>query len=129
MDTRRIENRLAEMAAQQDQILKKIGDGKGKDGWDKLGIISGLFSGVVLAVAGLAFTVAFQIREERREQEAKQEQAEREKVAKQEQADREQAEQRRADQQHRLAEMQTIERFLPHLLANDQRTREAALHV
>jgi len=82
-----------------------------KDGWDKLGTLSGLVSGVLVAAIGAYATWMYNRRQ-----------------------DRIQAAQHQRDQEQKARELETLniqttERFLPYLAGTNERQKEAALAI
>jgi hypothetical protein len=86
---------------------------KKKDSWDKVSAVSGLTSGILVALIGGLFTYYYN-KQQRRTQEAS-----------------EKRQQRIDAIQHKrelaLSEIQTLEKFLPLLKSNDEREKEAGL--
>ena len=83
------------------ELRKKI-EKPPKDVWDKLAAVSGLASGVVVAIIGFYATNVYNRRQKA-------------------------AEEHRKDQELVIAQIQTVEKFIPHLSSADEPTKGAAL--
>ncbi len=81
-----------------------------KDAWDKLGGLSTFLSTVVIATVALIVNSTLDLRQQRREDVAKQEQ------------------QRLAEEQHQLARVQTLSSFMPHLSGSPE-SRDTAIYA
>lgn len=75
-----------------------------KDIWDKLDAVSGIISGIVVALIGFYATSVFNRGQKRRED-------------------------LRKDQQLSISQAETLEKFLPHLMSDDPRLRESSLLI
>ncbi|WKN30314.1 serine protease [Porifericola rhodea] len=75
-----------------------------KDVWDKLNAVSGIVSGIVVALIGIYATNALNRSQKRRED-------------------------LRKDQQLSISQADTLEKFLPHLMSDDPRLRESSLLI
>ncbi len=94
-------NPLDALQAEVAEIRKKI-DKPPKDAWDKISAVSGLVSGVVVALLGFYATNVYNRRQR-------------------------QAEERRKDQELVIAQIQTVEKFFSHLTSTEERSRSGAL--
>src|SRR2546427_7477229 len=96
------------MAARLDKIDRSLGElsvkgsEKGKDLWDKVSSVSGLASGIIVALIGGIFTYLYNVRSEERDTQNK-------------------------IQQQKLQELQTIVQFMPYLTGKDENARRYAI--
>lgn len=90
-----IEQRLAKLETEKSEP-------KSKDLWDKIGVFSGLMSGLIVAAIGFYATYVY----DERSKETEKEQKARSTIA---------------------TELQTVEKFIPHLASKDEQTKEAAI--
>ena len=99
----RLISSLEALAEQEKKIVEALSKSRSqkKDWWDRFATISTFLSSVVIAVIGLYFTNVYNENQGRRDLEAQKDQT-------------------------RILEMQTIERFIPHL-TGDERTKKVAL--
>ncbi|MEX3982145.1 serine protease [Paraburkholderia sp. EG287A] len=92
---------LDSLRAEVADIKKKV-EKPPKDNWDKLAAVSNLISGVVVAILGFYATNVYNRRQKL-------------------------SDERRKDQELRIAQVQTVEKFFPHLSSSEERTKSAAL--
>lgn len=84
--------------------LEKLENDKSKDTWDKLEAVSGIISGVIIALFGFYAANIYNRRQKEHEAERK-------------------------DQLLSLGQADTLEKFLPHLISEDPRLRESSLLI
>lgn len=82
--------------------LEEMAQTKSKDSWDKFGVISPLLSGILVALIGFYATNVYNSRQR-------------------------EAETNRKDSELLVAQVQTVEKFLPHLSAQNEESKQAAL--
>ncbi|HVR23660.1 MAG TPA: serine protease [Candidatus Polarisedimenticolia bacterium] len=90
----RLESEIAE--------LRKKAEKPPKDGWDKLTALSGLSSGILVALIGFYATNVYSRRQKA-------------------------SEERRKDQEILISQIQTVEKFIPHLASDNEQIKGAAL--
>ncbi len=90
----KIERILGELAAKKPEQKKDL--------WDRFSSISGLVSGIVVALIGTGFTYVYNVRTEQRDAQTK-------------------------EQQERLQELQTIVQFMPYLIGHDENAQKYAI--
>jgi len=73
-----------------------------KDGWDKFHAISTFISGVLIASIGLVFTLTYNVRQKERQTNLQ-------------------------EQEMKILELGAMERYIPHLVADDEDKKEAAV--
>ena len=106
MHYRKLNQVLAELAVSQKQIAELINKrpDKSKDNWDKFAAISVFLSTVIIAGMGAYFTQVFNNRQNERNAALK-------------------------DQEIRVAQIQTVEKFIPHLTGTEDQKRLAVLLI
>src|SRR5262249_51821242 len=92
---------LEKLSAELGELRKKV-EKPTKDSWDKLAALSGLVSGVVVALIGFYATNVYNRRQRA-------------------------VEEHRKDQEVLIAQVQTVEKFIPHLASQNEQTKGAAL--
>lgn len=83
------------------ELRKKV-DKPPKDAWDKVTALSGLSSGILVALIGFYATNVYSRRQKA-------------------------SEERRRDQEILISQIQTVEKFIPHLASDNEQTKGAAL--
>lgn len=92
---------LDKLSTELAELRKKV-EKPPKDFWDKLSALSGLASGVIVALIGFYATNVYNRRQKA-------------------------VEDRRKDQELVIAQIQTVEKFIPHLSSENEQTKGAAL--
>jgi S1-C subfamily serine protease len=96
------EVQIDDLSDKLDEISKKISSTRKKDNWDRVSAVSGLMSGIAVAVIGVVATRGFNRRQQL-------------------------ADDRRQEEAVRVQELQAIPVLFPHLLSEDERQKELAL--
>jgi S1-C subfamily serine protease len=97
----RTERELGTLRAEVTELRRKVEKPK-KDAWDKMTAISGLVSGLAVALIGFYATNVYNRRQR-------------------------QSDERRKDQELLIAQIQTVEKFIPYLSSTDENTKSGAL--
>jgi PBS lyase HEAT-like repeat len=127
------EQKISKLESKIGELEKKV-EVRPKDKWDKLGAISGLVSGLLIAVIGGFVTVIFKRREtalleaqSKREDEDRKAQLQLEILGNERAETQLEIERQNKEREIAISQAQTIQSFLPSLQSNDQKTQETAL--
>lgn len=104
IEIRNIENRVDEKLNSINEDIKKIKETKEKDTWDKISIVSGFLSSVIIALIGIYFTESY------RRIQAKKEAA-------------------LNEQELKVKEVETVEKFIPFLTGTEVQQEYAILAI
>jgi hypothetical protein len=104
-----LKNLLRNLSSQHEKLIEMFSKNsesneKGKDLWDKISTLSTFLSSVLIAGMGLYFTHVYNTTQNEREINVK-------------------------NQQNRIAEVQTLEKFMPHLLGSEESKKVAILAI
>lgn len=128
-----IEPRISKLEAKVSELEKKA-EVRPKDTWDKLAAISGLISGLLIAVIGAFVTMIFKRREtalleaqSKREDEDRKAKLELEILGNKRAETQLEIERQNKEREIAISQAQAVQTLLPSLQSSDQKTKETAL--